>query len=522
MPDERRATFGIDFRLPEDAPKTGAIVFMIDGLNRDVFAELLAAGRLPNFQKYFIDRGLYIERAVVSVPGITIVNETSLVTGLFPGHHGITGNTWFDRNHLLWRNYECHDSKNAVDSDYAAATIFERLGNATTFSLFHQVHRGATKFTENWTSAGPPYFFGWYGLVDRITLWRFDLVAEVARKRGAWPVLTFVYQLTPDMEAYRSGVSSGDYRWGIEHADAHIGRILRDLESAGLLDQLVLALVSDHGTMDITRRWSVRDHLRKTLGLNAAMEWEVEAPKFETRLDRYAKFSCVTSRGDRYWALYLRKPKSDAGRAAKPDFEDWLPRPTVAELKDYPTSDGRRLNLIDELLKAEAVDTVACADGPGRVLLTTKTGAVELAAEAGRKAYRARVIAGEDPLGYRGTPAEALLDGQPHDDLAWLRLTADTPYPDLAPQMLAYFEGPRAADLAVFATPGWNFGFENKAGHGGLHPTEMFVPMILAGPGVPHERRTEPARTVDLMPTLLHLLGRPVPTDIDGRNLLAK
>jgi arylsulfatase A-like enzyme len=46
----------------------------------------------------------------------------------------------------------------------------------------------------------------------------------------------------------------------------------------------------------------------------------------------------------------------------------------------------------------------------------------------------------------------------------------------------------------------------------------MFVPMILAGPGVP-VGRVEEARTVDLMPTLLHLLGRQEPPGLDGRVL---
>jgi arylsulfatase A-like enzyme len=82
---------------------------------------------------------------------------------------------------------------------------------------------------------------------------------------------------------------------------------------------------------------------------------------------------------------------------------------------------------------------------------------------------------------------------------------------------MAYFDSPRAADLAVFAAPGWNFGFPNKAGHGGLRPTEMYVPLLLAGPGIPHERRPGPVRSVDLMPTLLGLLGRPVPAGLDGR-----
>jgi len=517
--DERRDTFGIDFRLPEGAPRSGAILFMLDGVNRDVFNELLAAGRLPNIQKYFVDRGLYVERCTANIPSVTLVNETSLMTGRFAGHHGIMGNNWFDRAALLWRNYETYDDKNKIDDDFRVPTLYEHLADATTFSLFFQVHRGASKFTENWMSAGPPYFFGWYGLVDRITLWRFDLVADVARRRGAWPALTVVYQLAPDMEGYRAGVSSANYRWALEHADAHLGRILRDLESAGLLEGLTLALVADHGMMDITGRWHVRSFLDATLGLRVALEGEAKEIDFEKRLTRYARYNCVTTRGDRYWALYLRKPRPGAaGTDPATDFEDWLARPSPDDLRHYPARQGgRRVDLVAELLKVDAVDAVAyrAADDAGRVRVATRRGVVELSREPGGT-LACRILQGNDPLGYATAVPTAMLYGQARSTDDWLRETADTEYPDLVPQIMAYFDSPRAADLAVFAAPGWNFGFPNQGGHGGLRPIEMYVPLILAGPGIPHERRPGPVRSVDVAPTLLHLLGRPVPTDLDG------
>jgi len=201
MPDERRATFGIDFRLPPTAAaeKPTAILFFVDGVNRDVLDRLLAAGRLPNLQKHFVDRGLYAERCVANVPGATLPNETSLVTGLFVGRHNITGINWFDRTALMNRNYEEVNQKNTLDGDYLAPTIFERLPDATTMSLFFQAHRGAAKFVENWLSAGPPFYLGWYGFVDRISLWRFDLVAQAARAQQEFPAFVICYLLSPDM-----------------------------------------------------------------------------------------------------------------------------------------------------------------------------------------------------------------------------------------------------------------------------------------------------------------------------------
>jgi len=104
-------------------------------------------------------------------------------------------------------------------------------------------------------------------------------------------------------------------------------------------------------------------------------------------------------------------------------------------------------------------------------------------------------------------------------DRQWLEATADTDYPDLPSQILAYFRARRAGDIAVFAAPGWDFGQKNHAGHGGLRPEEMFVPILLAGPGVP-AGRADAVRTVDIMPTLLELLGRPAARNLDGHSLL--
>jgi len=524
MPDQRRATFGIDFRIPGAPERPAAIVFFVDGVNREVFDQLLKAGRLPTIQKYFVDRGLYAERCVANIPSVTLPNETSFVTGVFCGRHGITGNNWFDRNRLMSRNYEEVNQKNTLDGDYLAPTIFERLPDAMTMSLFFQAHRGATKFVENWLSAGPPYFFGWYNFVDRICLWRFEIVAELARARGEFPAFTIAYLLAPDMEAYGAGISSDAYRQALEHADAHIGRVLRDLEAAGRLERTVIVLASDHGMMDVTRHWSIEKFLRDDLGLAVSGEGLAEDFRFQLRLAYYRRFTCVLAgSGDRCWCIYLRKPRAGPGDSAKPAFENWLARPSPDDLRSYPTRDGKRVDLIQRLREAEAVDVVAYKAGENVVHVATKKGLVEVARDgpAGRT-LTCRILQGDDPLGYAAAMPTYTLYGKPYDRDVWLDATADTEYPDLVPQIVTYFDARRTGDIVIFAAPGWDFHHRNKGGHGGVRPPEMYTVLLMAGPGVPRERRTTAVRAVDVMPTLLDLLGRPVPTDLDGRSLLRK
>jgi arylsulfatase A-like enzyme len=58
--------------------------------------------------------------------------------------------------------------------------------------------------------------------------------------------------------------------------------------------------------------------------------------------------------------------------------------------------------------------------------------------------------------------------------------------------------------------------------HFGLHEPNLRVPLIVWGPGhVAPARRTDPARGLDVAPTLLRLAGLPVPPTMQGRDLFA-
>jgi hypothetical protein len=513
-------TFGLDFMGTNAARARGVVVFYVDGIYVEVFQEMLARGELPSIQRHFVDRGLYVPRAVANTPSVTLANETSFVTGLFPGHHGIVGINWFDRNRLVWRNYETIAQKNTLDGDYAATTIYEHFPDRTTFSLFFQAHRGVTKFVENWTSAGPPFFFGAYEYVDRLALYRFHIVADVARRRGRFPAVTVVYLLAPDFRAYGFGVLSERYRDALRHTDRQIGRVLADMERVGLLDDLYLLLVSDHSLCEVTRHLPLRRFLSKELDLDLAPGRLWENTPFERRLSHYRQHSVVLyGSGDRYAAICLRRPDRVEGGAI--GFHAWPLRPMPADLASYPTRGSAVVNILAALVRQEAVDAVAYSVGRDRVRVRRKSGEVEFHQPGGRGGKIAyRVVSGTDPLGWRATvPAEALA-GRPLTGRQWLEGTARSDYPDLPAQIVAYFRSRLAGDLAVFAAPGWDFTNTHRAGHGGLRPGDLHVPLAIAGPGIrPHTLPV--ARTTDVMPTILRLLGRPVPAGLDGQSLVA-
>ncbi len=511
-------TFGLDFSMPASAKlESGGIVFFVDGLNAEIFDEMLQAGELPAIKKYFVDRGLYAPRATANTPSVTLANLTSFVTGAMPGHHGVVGINWFDRNRLIWRNYETIAQKNTLDGDYIHPTIYEQFPGRDTFSIFFQPHRNATKFVENWTSAGPPFYFGWYEFVDRLTLHRFNIVNDIARKRGNLPAITIAYMLAPDFRAYDQGVGSQAYRDAIRHTDYQIGRVLGDIERAGLLDKLYIVLISDHGLGEVTDHFPIEKALRDRIGLDIADKHLWEETPFEKRLDYYSRFPAVLyGSGDRYWALCLRKPLGGGG------YAPWTTRPSAEDLRNYPTGnnpDG--MDLVRFLADLPQVDVVAHAAGENRVRVVRQNGQVEFAQPDGRGGKISyRLIEGDDPLGWKQAVPAEMLNGKPASGREWLKATSRTNYPDLPEQIVAYFRAKRAGDIAVFATDGWDFRNSNRAGHGGLNPSDMHVPLIIAGPGI-QPRTVEHARAIDVMPTLLELLGRKIPPTVDGQSLIA-
>lgn len=519
---ERADTFGLDFTMRDPNAQDGAIIFFVDGLNAERFQRMLEANELPAFKKYFLDRGLYCPRAVTSIPSITLAAQTSLVTGLFPGHHSVTGTRWFDRNQLIWRNYATISQKNLVDYDYQSPNIYEQFPDRSTFSLFFQLHRQATEFVENRIRGGASYGLEMFELTDRLTLHQMRMVAKAARNDGRFAAVTIVYLLAADFRGYRHGETSANYVAAIKHADRQMGRVLGDIERAGLLDRLTLVLTSDHGMVDVNRHFMIDQHLRGPMGLSLASEQLWEPTDFLDRMGYYNRFSAVTTGcGDRYWVLHLRRPTRRDGSVI--GLEPWLIRPTMNDFEAYPVVRGGRattVNLLDELVAMEQIDMIAYRAGPATIRVRRKTGEVEFRQDQGRSgAISYRVTQGQDPLGYRGQVSEETLSGKALSPRQWLEATANTKYPDLAPQILAYFDHRHSGDIAIFAAGDWDFFNENHAGHGTPDAREMHVPLMIAGPGVPHGRLPF-ARNVDIMPTILTLLGRPLPADLDGQPLV--
>ncbi len=525
-------------------PEKMGLVFWVDGLDIEAFNSLRQAGKLPNITKYLIDRGVTVHGAVASLPTITYANDTSFATGLLPGHHGIVGNKWFDRYSLIFQNYNFIKTYQQVDSDFTATTIYEALADEYTATILAPVRRGATRNIDNWMSAGISWHFGLQANVNHLTTARFELIADVANRTGRWPKYIFAYFVTPDTAGHAYGTKAPPYTRMILDIDRQVGHICQSLEKAGILEKTYITLISDHGFVDTPKHFDVAKYFSRKLKIPTINKKFGRDELFEKRIAHFAKArAVVVTGGMRRCCIHLRTG------------EHWWIRPTEKHIREFlreysdlscvnqrvrtatkettsrngkprglPFRDVSAWDIPELLARTEAVDLLMLRLGDNSVRVQNKSGVgvIDRVVQKSEKLYRYRVTKGTDPLGYASnSEASALMNGEYHDADAWLAATLDTPKPDCVVQLIELNDSPRSGDIVLFAADGWAFGGTEKGGHGGLLRHEIIVPWIWAGPDLPAKSSITAARTVDLMPTMLHLIGRPevIPAGLDGKSL---
>jgi hypothetical protein len=450
-------------------------------------------GRLPNIQRRFVSGGAHVARATTCIPTITYGAIATLLTGTEPGTHTIVGNRWFDPDQAFFRNYTTIEDYRDINDDCAVPTIYELMRPAPSASIQAAHERGVTENIANWAVSGTMWFFGDYTAVDKLTatsLWR---VVAWANRHHQWPTLLTCYFPGADSVGHRHGPSSEQYHRAVEHLDYQIGRVCDWLESQGLLSTTYLALVSDHGMLDV-RPDGVIDLVqlvREEWGRNATARTLQEGPEAWRRayFDRFD--TVIAHHNGRGAFLYF------AGEAG------WAERPTPAAVESIllaPPHEARLWNIpgvdLVTYLGADDVAILRSARGTARI--------VARATETGPEyAYQPDP---DDVLGYRDDPElAAFVDAGYHPARDWLSATAAQVYPDVVPHLIPLLHVHRAGQVVLFTQPGYSF-VRERGGHGGIRREEMLIPFMLAGPGLQPGRVLETARSADLVPTLLDLM----------------
>ena len=502
------------------------ILIIVDGLRADVFERELEAGRLPNIERFLVGRGVWTRRCVSSLITCTYPDVAAILTGSFPGHHGVPSMTHFDREALLSRRYDSPGRMSRVRHDLQRPTVFQWLSPGPSVCILTQVSSGATYFVENFQTAGLAFFFRQWRRLDYLSLVRFRLVAQLASTWGHYPRLVVAYLPSLDYVAYRYGVQSPEYLRLVHHADFLVGLLMRALEEEGVLERFTIFLTADHGHIQ-TRPdgyFDIRGYVDRELGIPATSASASEKRSWAERCSRFGPAAAVVlDAGNRSAMLYLRTfQTTSSSRPSHP----WAAHPPLAELRRYPSRTGRAVDLVGELLRADALELVLARAGPNAVAVFSRRGEALIrrgppAEPGGDPYYEYSVLAGEDPIGYTGLVGlGSLVGGGMHPRRKWLVRSLDSLYPDFVPQVVELFDSPRVGDLVVFARRGWSFHPTHASDHGGPLAEEMLVPLVVAGPEV-RAGELEVVRQVDILPTVLEYLGSDAPGDeMDGRSFL--
>jgi predicted AlkP superfamily pyrophosphatase or phosphodiesterase len=197
-------------------------------------------GAAPNLER-LIARGVHAEALIPSYPPKTFPNHYTIVTGLYPGHHGIVANSIFDA--ATGRTFTNDNVTEVRDPMWWGGeplwVTAEKAGQ----------HSGAIFWVGSEAPIGGvlPHLWKAYdstypgdARVDLLLQW-LDLPASDR------PTFLTVYFSDVDDAGHASGPDSQAVGDAVARVDGYLGRLLRGLESRGLIDRVNVVVVSDHG-----------------------------------------------------------------------------------------------------------------------------------------------------------------------------------------------------------------------------------------------------------------------------------
>ncbi|MFH1829318.1 MAG: alkaline phosphatase family protein [Pseudomonadota bacterium] len=459
------------------------IVILADGARADVMQEELAQGNLPNIYRYLMGPGASIP-AVTSFPSTTGPAYLPFLTGCFPGTCNVPGIRWFDKSlyDTGW-SFDRYRSYVGLESFCMASdmwphirTMFEILPDS--ISIFNPIARGASGM-RNATRISRIWYWYYAHLTDR---WTFVDDAGLAKLRHKIKRLpSFVFCVFPGIDEYshlthpRHEKTIERYLW----LDKAIGDVVHDLKTQGLWESTALFLVSDHGLSKTHTHFCVNTFLDQH-----------KLPPFYYPLifQKRGKLCANMVSGNGMTHLYFKNRDGWTRHTVRDELERLAP------------------GLISDLWEEEAVDIIACRNPDGGADILSRRGEAKIRLDGAQLHYE---VKGSDPFGYPPLSSDL-------DPTQSLERTLDTDYPDAPFQIAHLFTSPRAGDLIISARPGFDLRLkyenpEHRGSHGSLHMSHMRVPLLT---NVPLEMR--PARTADVFPTILMLLGRKLPGHIDG------
>jgi uncharacterized protein with GYD domain len=261
---------------PDQPPPAHVVGLLLDGTNANVLYDLVAAGEAPNVARLMAMGTTFGHGAMSSLPTVTLPNHTTILTGAYPGHHGILHNAWWDReaqrqlvtnSPATWVTAMAtlrpgvetlHQAVAAAVPGATTVSINEPCDTGAMYSIFELMRRGEPidrpppvdelPHTSQ-MFVRPVKEYRWSSLVDHTAVEQFVGIWSGTYRGRSWPTPTFTwvnFSLT-DAAFHEGGPYSEIAAASVRDTDARIGEVMAAVERAGVFDRTAFFVVADHG-----------------------------------------------------------------------------------------------------------------------------------------------------------------------------------------------------------------------------------------------------------------------------------
>ncbi|HEY1984571.1 MAG TPA: ectonucleotide pyrophosphatase/phosphodiesterase [Terracidiphilus sp.] len=232
--------------------------FRWDYAKRDGATHLLALGR----------KGAWAPEGMLpSFPSLTFPNHFTIVTGLYPEHHGLVANNFYDETRQA--RYGIGDVKAVTDGSWYSGVPLWSLAES-------QGMRTACLFWPGSEAEIAGHRPTWYARFDAKTeatdavqqARTDDAVALLRLPPESRPHFITIYYDEPDHEGHEYGPDAPETRAAVKKVDGLVGKLKAALDATGLPIDLVV--ISDHGMVKEEGPWITLDKFADLSGFESA------------------------------------------------------------------------------------------------------------------------------------------------------------------------------------------------------------------------------------------------------------
>lgn len=214
------------------------ILISFDGFRYD-YAERY---NLPNF-KTLIKEGAAAEGLIPSFPSKTFPNHYSIVTGLYPGNHGLVDNHFYDPGKK--EVYSMRNRKTVTDSSYYGGVPLWQLARKNGVKSAAYFWIGSELTNEK---LRPDYYLQYDQSVP-FNKRTEQVISWLKLPESERPHLITLYFSSPDTESHTHGPFAPETQGILFSLDSLLGNFIHDIKALELPVNVVI--VSDHGMKEL-------------------------------------------------------------------------------------------------------------------------------------------------------------------------------------------------------------------------------------------------------------------------------